>query len=76
MQSSVLNVFLLVLVGDGDLLSSGFEVDSNSLPESIILGRERVVEHVCDIVLAAESSSVSRLSRSEIKSAKLLTASK
>lgn len=53
--TSALDVFLLVLVRDRDVLSSGLEVDRDGLTKAVVFGGESVVEDVRDVIVPTGS---------------------
>lgn len=49
-EKNLLDIFLLVLVRNFDLLSSGFQIDRDRLSKAIVFCRKGVVEDVGNIV--------------------------
>ena len=47
------DIFLLILLCDGDVPAIGFQFVLKNPPESVVLHAERVIEHGGDVVLSA-----------------------
>jgi hypothetical protein len=50
----LLNIFLLVLVGDLNLLATRLQLNADSLAESLVVRRERELKRIGDVIVTAE----------------------
>ncbi len=65
MSQYSLDVFLLVVFGDGDISATWLEIDGDHLAESLLGRAERIVDDIRDIVLPEQAGAISKLLRWE-----------